>query len=205
MTVKTIPQGYRQNTQGHLVPEEAIAEIDLDRDALVNEIFNAAEQLQANLKKFKDSAMGDVEAFIELAAEKYDARVGGAKGNVSLLSFDGSKKIQIAIGDNLHFDERLAVAKSLVDECIHEWTEGSSMEIKALVEHAFQTDKEGKINTGRILELTRLAIDHPKWKKAMEAIRDSIQVVSSKSYIRLYTRRSPSSKFLQVPLDIASI
>lgn len=200
-----IPKGYRQNAQGHLVPEDAIPEIDIDRDALVDEIFKAAEQLQVSMAQFKEKSMGDIEAFIELVAEKYDTEIGGAKGNITLLSFDGSKKVQIAVGDTIHFDERLTVAKALVDECIHEWTEGSRSEIKALVEHAFQTDKEGKINTGRILELTRLAIDHPKWKKAMEAIRDSIQVVSSKSYIRLYTRPEKIKKYQQLALDIASL
>lgn len=203
--MKSIPKGYRENTLGHLVPEEAIAEIDLDRDELVGELFKAAEQLQLAMRNFKQRAMGDVEAFIELAAEKYDAKVGGAKGNVSLLSFDGSKKVMIAIGDTLHFDERLVAAKSLVDDCIHEWTEGSRSEIKALVEHAFQTDKEGKINTGRILELTRLSIEHPKWKQAMLAIKDSMQIVSSKSYIRLYTRDSGAERFQQLSLDMSAV
>ncbi|TVO70868.1 DUF3164 family protein [Sedimenticola selenatireducens] len=201
----TIPAGYRQNAQGHLVPIDSIAEIDLDRDALVDEVFQAAEQLRLSMADFKAKAMGDVEAFVELAAEKYDAKLGGLKGNLSLTSFDGRKKVQISIGDTIAFDERLTIAKALVDECIHEWTEGSSSEIKTLVEHAFQTDKEGKINTGRILGLTRLAIEHPKWKQAMEAIRDSLMVVSSKSYIRLYTRPTRDQKFQQIGLDMASV
>lgn len=203
--MSAIPKGYRVNAQGHLVPEESIADIDKDRDALVAEIFAAAEKLQAAMRDFKQRSMGDVEAFVELAAEKYEAKLGGVKGNISLLSFDGSRKVQIAIGDDLHFDERLAVAKALVDECIHEWAADSRPEIKTLVEHAFQTDKEGKISTGRVLGLTRLAIDHPKWKRAMEAIRDSLQVISTKSYIRLYVREAQDQKFRQMPLDLAGI
>ncbi|MEE9356896.1 DUF3164 family protein [Candidatus Vondammii sp. HM_W22] len=199
-----IPEGYRRNAQGHLVPIDAIAEVDLDRDALVEEIFTAAIELREKMTQFKDQSMGDVGAFVDLAAEKYDAKIGGQKGNISLMSYDGSKKIQIAVGDTLIFNESLQIAKALIDECIHEWTANSGTEVKVLVEHAFQTDKEGKINTGRILGLTRLVIDHPKWKQAMLAIKDSLTVVSTKTYIRLYSRPSRDDKFQQLGLDMAS-
>ena len=38
---------------------------------------------------------------------------------------------------------------------MHAWAEGANDNIKALVNHAFQTDKEGKINTSRVLGLLR--------------------------------------------------
>ncbi|MEJ1496363.1 MAG: DUF3164 family protein [Candidatus Sedimenticola sp. (ex Thyasira tokunagai)] len=200
-----IPEGYRRNAQGHLVPEEAVEPIDIERDELVEDIFKSAIELQGKMSEFKDHAMGNVGAFIDLAAEKYEAKIGGLKGNVSLMSYDGQKKVQIAVGDTIAFNESLQIAKSLIDECIHEWTEHSGTEVKVLVEHAFQTDKEGKINTGRILGLTRLSIDHPKWKQAMLAIKDSLTVVSTKTYIRLYTRPSRNDKFQQLGLDMAAV
>ncbi len=203
--ISPIPEGYRLNAQGHLVPEEVIAEIDRDRDALVAEIFQAANQLRTSMTAFKAQAMGDVSAFIELAGEKYGAKIGGQKGNISLTSYDGSKKVMIAVGETIAFNESLQIAKALIDECIHEWTADSGTELKALVEHAFQTDKEGEINTGRILGLTRLAIEHDKWKQAMQAIKESLMVVATKTYIRLYTRPSRDRKFQQLSPDIASL
>ena len=38
------------------------------------------------------------------------------KGNVTLTSYDGKYKIQRAIAEYLHFDERLQVAKELIDD-----------------------------------------------------------------------------------------
>jgi hypothetical protein len=38
----------------------------------------------------------------------------------------------------------------------------------------------------------------------MEAITESIQVVSSKTYIRFYERRDDGS-YMQIPLDVAAI
>ena len=60
--------------------------------------------------------MNDVQAFVELSAEQYGAKLGGIKGNVTLTSYDGKYKIQRAIAEYLHFDERLQVAKELIDD-----------------------------------------------------------------------------------------
>jgi len=200
-----IPEGYLKNQQGHLVPINSIDQHDLDRDELIQELVSGAKVLQTAMAKFKAQAMGDIEAFIDLAAERYEVKLGGRKGNVSLTSFDGRYKIQIAVSDRLVFDERIQAAKALVDECILIWTEGSSSEIKALVEHAFQTDKEGKINLGRILSLMRLSIDDPKWRRAMDAIKDSMQVASSSTYLRIYERQEDGKKYQQIVLDIAGL
>jgi hypothetical protein len=101
------------------------------------------------------------------------------------------------------FDERLIAAKALIDKCIHKWIEGSRVEIAALIEHAFQTDKEGNINTGRVLGLMRLNIDDEDWKNAMEAIKDSIVICDSISYLRIYEK--VGKKHQQIVLDMAAL
>lgn len=201
-----IPEGYKKDALERLVPISTIAQIDLDRDELIEEIFNAAEQLQQTMLAFKMQYIGDIEAFVELAGEKYGAKLGGEKGNISLLSFDGSKKVEISIGETIHFDERLQVAKSLINECITEWSEGVNDFIKLLVNQAFSVNKEGKINVGNVINLTRAkGIDHPKWNQAMQAIKDSQQVISSKNYIRLYSRANRNEKMKLLSLNMASI
>jgi hypothetical protein len=102
------------------------------------------------------------------------------------------------VADFLVFDERLQVAKSIVDECIHEWVPGSGDEIRALIEHAFQVDKAGRVSTERILSLRKLDIQHDRWKAAMQAISDSVQVASSKSYVRVYERIDGTDKYRPV-------
>ncbi len=110
-----------------------------------------------------------------------------------------------SIGESITFDERLQIAKELIDQCIMRWSEGSNPQIRALVQHAFQTDKQGKINTGRVLSLTRLDIVDKDWNSAMSAIRDAIQVVSSKAYVRIYERDDNGETFHQISLDIAGL
>ncbi|EOL1457562.1 DUF3164 family protein, partial [Escherichia coli] len=61
-------------------------------------------------------------------------------------------------------------------------------EIKAIISEAFSTDKEGNINTGRVLALRRLEIEDERWNNAMMLIGEAVQVIGSKSYIRVYER-----------------
>lgn len=198
-------EGYRKNALGHLVPVDKIAPIDLARDELVTEKAFRIKALQADLRRLKAEIMGDIEAFVALAAEKYGANIGGQKGNVTLMSFDGRYKLRRQIGENLTFDERLQAAKALIDECIREWTEGSRTELQALINDAFQVDKEGRINTARILGLRRLNIEDARWLRAMEAISDSLQVSGTTAYFRLYERQGDGERYASVPLDMAAI
>lgn len=200
-----IPEGYLQDQAGRLVPIALIDEIDLARNDLVNEIVLKAQELQAAMAAFKLNTLGDISAFVDLSAEGYGIKMGGKKGNVSLISFDGRYRIQRAISEYVVFDERLQVAKELIDKCIHRWAEGSDNKIRALVEHAFQVDKEGNISTGRVLGLRRIKIDDEQWNSAMAAIADSIQIAGSKTYVRLYERVGESDQFRPIPLDIAAL
>jgi hypothetical protein len=196
---------YKRNALGHFVPVEQIAEIDIIRDELVQRIARNARHLQAAMREFKEHTLREIDAFIDLSASEYETQIGGAKGNVTLASYDGRYRVQIKNQVYLAFDERLQVAKQLIDELIHEWTKDSRGEIKALIEHAFQTDKEGNINKGRVISLFKLKIDDAKWQQAMDAIRDSMQASHSKEYLGLYERTGQEEKYARISLDMAGL
>lgn len=198
-----IPEGYMIDTQNRLVPIESIKEVDLLRNNLVVELIEKAKSMAGTLSGFKASAMDDFQAFVELSGEKYGAKLGGKKGNVTLFSFDGRYKILRAIDDYITFDERLQAAKALIDDCLKRWTEGSGTELRTIVNDAFQVDKTGRINTNRVLGLRRLDIRDETWKQAMQAISDSVQVIDSKSYIRFYERQADGD-YKQLNLNIAA-
>ncbi len=206
MTTETteIPAGYKQDRQGNLVPKDRVKPIDLDRDKVVQKIARKAKKLSGTIATFKDDAFADVADFVDRSAEKYNAQQRGVKGNMSLFSFDGQYRLDIAINENRTFDERLQTAKSLIDDCIHEWMKGSNKNIQAIVDHAFQVDKQGKVSVERILGLRTLDINDDRWKSAMDAISDSIQISGSKKYIRLYERLGDSEEYSRIPLDAAN-
>ena len=199
-----IPEGYRADAQGRLVPIAQIKEVDLLRDRTVRELFAKAMALNAQLAAFRAEAHATIGAFAELSAEKYGAKIGGKKGNLTLVSFDGCYKVLRSISEQLVFDERIQAAKSLVDECLKEWSAGARPEIHTLINDAFKVDQAGKIDTNRVLGLRTLDIKDERWLRAMEAISDSLKVASSRSYLRFYQRVGDTGHEVAIPLDLAN-
>lgn len=195
-----IPEGFRINAQGNLIHESNIKEIDLARDELVIEHITKAMELGKQVAAFKKEVLESIQAFTELSAEKYGAKIGGKKGNITLTSFDGRYQILRCIADNISFDERLQAAKSLIDECFQDWTKDARSELQTLIHSAFETDKKGNLATHKILALRSIKIEDPKWVRAMEAISDAITVSSTKTYVRFY-ERTDSGQYLQISLD----
>lgn len=200
-----LPAGYRQDGQGRLIPESMIKPIDIERDRLVRQLVDRAGALSVALADYKANAFGDIKAFIEMSFEEYGAKVGGKKGNVSLLSFDGRYKIQLAVQESIALDERLQAARSLIDECVSEWTKDARPEVVTLINDAFRADTKGEIRTARVLALRRLEIQDERWQRAMQAIGEACQVVGSKSYIRIYERVGDTDQYQAISLDIAGV
>lgn len=198
------PSQYRTDARGALVPVNSIKPADLMRDDLIKEIIAKVTPLNAQLAELKRDVINDLRSFIDISANEYGVALGGKKGNVTLTSFDGAYRIQIAMQDTLHFDERLQAAKQLIDECLHEWTQNSGADLKTIVQAAFDVNKEGQINTSRVLGLRRLNIQNEKWLQAMNILSDSIQVQASKEYVRFY-QRNKDGKYELINLDIATL
>lgn len=202
---RTAGNDYLTNAQGHLVPKALVKPLDALRDDMVGKIMMTALDVQTEMLNAKKSILDDIEAFMALASEQYGAKIGGEKGNLTLSSYDGKYKVLLANDTGVVLDERLHIAKKLIDNCIHRWTAGSSDNLKALVEHAFRTDKAGNINTARVLSLLQLDIKDEEWIKAMEALKESIQPNKSKRYLRLYQRVDDNGRYEQIGLDMAGM
>lgn len=200
---ETFP-GHRRNAKGHWVPEESIRPSDLAIDEFVNETAVTWLDLQAKIREFKTKIFGDVQALLDLIAEKYSVKKGGEKGNVQLFSYNGRYKLIVAVADSISFGPELQAAQKLIADCLHTWTQDSGVELKTIVNAAFAADASGKVNVGRILSLRRYNIDNEAWREAMKAIGDAIMVVGSKQYMRLYERNGVGA-YIAIPLDIAAL
>ncbi len=199
-----IPAGYIMDRDGRLVHKDRIKPVDKARDDLVKKLTKEARKVSGTIAEFREKSFEDIGAFANVSAEKYGAKLGGKKGNMTLFSFDGSLMIKLSQSENKSFDERLQIAKSLIDECIHEWMKGSNKNIQALVSDAFQVDKEGRVSTSKVMGLRRLDIEDPRWDNAMKAIADAVQVTGSKRYVRFYERVGDTEEYVPISLDAAS-
>lgn len=205
MSEHIIPEGYRKNAQGHLVHESEIREQDKLRDQFVLNAVAEALALQEQLKNFKGRMLGDIEDLIEISAQNYGVSMGGKKGNVQMMSFDGRFKVERNCQSVMTFSEEIETAKALIDKCLVKWSNDSNAHLVSLVNNAFRTNGNGQLKTGEVLALTRCEIDDADWKTAMVALKDALHVLNTSTYVRLYQRVGDSDVWKPISLDLAKM
>ncbi len=195
---------YIRDAKGNLVPVESVKAADMLMDETVRKIVSFARDLSGQIARFKGHTFEDVNGLQALIAQEYGASVGGKKGNITLSSFDGCLKVQVQVADLIEFGPELQAAKRLIDDCLNEWSADSRAELRALVNRVFQVDKEGQVNRSELFMLLRVEIADERWRSAMNAIRDSIRVIGSRTYVRFYERPAPDAAWRAIPIDLAA-
>ncbi|WP_051361151.1 DUF3164 family protein [Desulfuromonas sp. TF] len=199
----TAPEGYMINGQGHLVPISQVRPIDIQRDSLVKELFAQAEKLEEHIHDFKDRITGDIAAFVELSFEQHGVKRGGKKGNITLTTYAQDLRIRLDISEEIRFTEQLLAARELIDECLHDWTDGAKDQLKALINHVFEVDKEGNISATKVLGLRRYNIDDERWLRAMRIIGESIQIAGTKPRLT-FARRDERGEWKTINLNVST-
>ena len=200
-----IPAGFVMNAVGHLVPEHQVREHDKLRDGVARDLSTIALDINKALAAFKAKALADIDDLIAISSARYGVTIGGKKGNASITTYDGQFKIERAMAERITFTEEILAAKELIDQCIRKWSEGANSHLRVLVDRAFRANRAGQIKTGDVLSLLRVEIDDPDWKRAMEALKDSIQVNGTAVYIRVYQRIGQTDQYQPINLNIAAV
>ena len=190
------------DANGNPIPVKYIDQVDKNRDRLVNRLMKQAEGVNERICKLREEAFEEIEKFIVETERKYNVNVRTKGGNKAFIDFSNTIKVQVQVAHTIQFDERLSLAKAIIDECINRWSEGSDDKIKLLIEQAFKVDKKGNLDKDRVLGLRQLKIKDKEWRKAMDIISDSMKVIGSKQYIS-FKRKNAKGDWDAVSLDIA--
>jgi hypothetical protein len=207
----TLPEGvveingkqYLPDARGGFVPLEIVKPQHKLEDEMVRKVIGHARDLSAQIARFKGHTFDDLSGLDDVLAQEYEVKRGGRKGNRTYQTVDGLLKVQVQVADLIDFGPELQQAKTLIDECLVEWTGEGRAEIRAIVMRAFKVEKEGQIDKAELFALRRLEIDDPRWVNAMAAIGDAIRVTGSKQYFRFYERENPAARWKPVTIDLA--
>lgn len=200
-------KGFWLNAKGEAVHPDMIRVDEQLKTELVERIIDAAQHLKVLISIFKTESNEQVDAYFSLLLQNYgvDAKGKSVKGNLNLENFSSTSKVEIRAMDTLKPDEKIHIAKMKVDEFLKDETVDSPPLVRTLVMKAFDVDKKGNIDVKKLLALLRYDITEPRWVEAMAILTDSLQVASTKSYIRFYTRENSESDWKLIPLDIAAV
>lgn len=207
-TILAAETTHMTNSKGHQVPINLVKPGDRQIDETVREIHGFAVALVNQIARFRSHTYDDLGALMELLADQYGVRMRGmqegGRGNVSFKSYDGLIKVEISVQDYVEYGPELQIAKKLVDQYIHEVGEGAPDELRALLNYAFDVDQKGKVNQSALYQMRRWNIDHPTWLKAMEAVKDSQRVESTREFVRISTRPNTQEGFKSMQINLAN-
>jgi hypothetical protein len=194
---------YIHNNEGGLSVVAKVRPQDLLQDEMVRKVFGFALPLSGFIARFVQHTFNDADELVGLLDQHYGVQRGGKAGNLTFTTFDGLMKVEVSRAKIIDFGPSLTQAKALVDACVAEWSGGADDNLKALVTSAFNVENGGLANRAALLQLLRYDIDDERWKRAMQAIRDAIEIRGTKRYVRLYHRASTDDTWTSVSLDAA--
>jgi len=201
MTMKT-KDGHWIDSAGCAIPPKYVKPVDKRRDALVEKLTKRARKISAELVAFRALVLADVEGYLQYIADHYQVNGRNKEGNKQLTNFSNNIKLEVRVAKHIEFDERLALAKTIIDDCIRRWSDGANDKIMLLIDEAFKVDKKGNIDRDRVLSLRKLKIRDKEWTKAMDIIAESMVIVGARTYVK-FSAKVASGAWVSVPLDIA--
>jgi len=195
---------YMSDSKGRLIRFELVDEQDLLEDQLVRELHAKVEALAEQIGEMIAKGFEEIEALQGVLAETYGDKKGGAKGNLTLASYDGLKRVLVQVQDRFVYGPQLQTAKSLIDEYLTELVGESAPILQAMVLDAFSVDKAGQINRGALLRLRKYKVEDERWKRAMDAIVKAERPAGTVKYLRFHTRPTQQDKWEHISLDAAA-
>jgi len=196
---------------GNTVPAKHVSAYDRKRDAIANRIFNlwgAEEQRLTSLQAATNRLLDELRA---AAAKEAGVKLGGAKGYLQFRSFDGRIIIRFENRSKTEFDERISLVQQLIREAIDELAADAGrgakvQELRKVADAAFKPrGKDGRLDRQRVRDIATVQVDHPKWRKAAELIRECDKVVGHQEYVRVAKRLAPEAEPIPIILDIAKV
>jgi hypothetical protein len=173
--------------RGNEVPAKYVPALEKDKDTYCSKTLRKAIEISAKLKAFKTDLLMEAEHLYYKMLEESNIDVNTRKGNMTIASFDKSIKIEISVQERIEFDDNITLAQEKINEYLRLKLADGDMELAELVNSAFTTSK-GKLDNKRILSLFRMKIRHHLWIDAIELIKKSIQVNSTKRYIQIWVK-----------------
>jgi len=188
--------------RGQEVPTRYIPKLDMMRHRFAVKYMKKAKQLDKQMQALKTAMNKDSNAIYDLML--MDAEIKkDSKGNLTITSFDKGLKFEWKMKDYMQFGDEINLAQDKINEFLKEKTADADQDLTTIVHSAFQTSK-GRLDSKRILSLFGLKIKSSKWNDAMDLIKKSMHVNTTKRYLNIY-EKDAEGLYQLIPLNFSTL
>lgn len=218
LTIDTHASAARNQTKesswldeaGISVPATRISKLEKVKERGAFKVYNDALKINADLMAFK-KYLSDLcqQVYTETMSQlKVDGKKGQGKGKggFTWFNFDRSIKIQVAINENIAFDDlTIQAAKAKMDVYLEGELNDKDKFLREVITDAFTTTK-GTLDSKNILNLLRYRskIKAVAFQDALDLIEKSIRKPDKSQYTRVWFRDA-SGEYNLVNLNFSSI
>jgi len=198
---------YYTDPTGEMVHKKFVKPYDRLRDAIALRIAREWQEEEKRLAALKERTLAAVAKLQQAAADSVDVPdLGGKMGYIQFRSFNGAVTVRVDNARKTEFDERLALAQTLITEAVAELCgDGIAADLREIATKAFQPRASGNLDMQRIRDLRRYNVSHPKWVKACEIIAECERVIGHRRYVRVSVRGEAGAEPRYITLDIAAV
>jgi hypothetical protein len=188
---------------GIKIPRKHAREADVKRHDLVVKLINRAKKREAMLKADREYFDSEIDKFLAWE-EKHYGQKRTVKGSVMLSNFAKDQYVERKVNESVEYDEKLALAKAALDECLNDLAEGARAELMTIVNAKFKMNRQGKVNRADIESLTTLNVKHSAFQRFVALIGEARSVTGSKAYL-YFKYRDETSEFKAIKLSLADV
>lgn len=200
-------QQWIRSAGGDWVPAANFPTVKIQNSEIVESLVRQAQVESDRLAAFKKRAYGELYTQIIKMGEEFKAVLADDKG-VTFTSICQQYQVVISYSTSLVPDERVHFAKQRMTEIISQELSANtaiSGFLQRLLVSAFDTDKQGRMDTKRLFDLANTpAPEVDGWDEACELLLDSMSNVKGKKYIRFYSRNA-EGKWQIIPLQFSDL
>ncbi len=174
-----------RNADGDLVP---VTKDVVARDKAIHGTISLLEGVQESNKQANKKVWKTWDNFFTEAYEKHGMNFFEEdKQSITLFSFDGKHKVSLSAPHNIVWNEKIGVAKKLIEEVVAEQYKDDPF-INALVKQLLNSQQGGKVNTYALSMFRKIENPDPRWAQAQKTIGEAQDVSQGKKYIRAYNK-----------------
>jgi hypothetical protein len=182
-------------------PVERLMEIQSER--LLKKATKLNESLAAFKKETEEVCQEVYDKFIEEKKMNPDAK----KGNFTWHNFDRTIKVEVSVNERIEFDDlTIKAAKEKFDQFLDDNITSKNEFAKEMIIDAFATQRTGKLDTKRVMQLTRheSKVNDKLFSEAVALINQAIRRPHSKTYFRIW-QKDERGEFQNIDLNFSSI